>query len=58
MIITAQSTSNAISAYNTSTGLWTCPISGVYMFFYGSQVRNSAGSGNNNGGDLWWAERQ
>ena len=52
MIITAQSTANAISAYNTSTGLWTCPVSGVYMFLYGSQVRNASGSGNNNGGEI------
>ena len=52
MIISAQSTTNAISAYNTTSGLWTCPISGVYYFTYGSQVRNTSGSGNNNGGEI------
>ena len=53
MIISAQSTANAISAYNTTSGLWTCPISGVHYFTYGSQVRNASGSGNNNGGEKW-----
>ena len=52
MIISAQSTTNAISAYNTSTGLWTCPISGVYYFTYGSQERNASGSGKKNGGEI------